>query len=171
MPNGPADFAFTATNGATPASFTLDDDADPTLSNTQVLTGLVDGQTYVVTETSANQAGFSLTGLVCTGGGADTTVEFATGVATIGFDAGETIVCTFTNTQAGATLTLQKAWVNLRRVTRRICWRQGRREPGRRRRRRRIRRRPRSTLNVFSGETVNLSEVLGAANLAVTPRS
>ncbi len=69
VPNGPANFAFTATGGATPAGFTLDDDADPVLSNTQVLTGLVDGQTYVVTETSANAAGFTLTGLVCTGGG------------------------------------------------------------------------------------------------------
>ncbi len=39
VPNGPADFAFTATNGATPAGFTLDDDADPALSNTQLLTG------------------------------------------------------------------------------------------------------------------------------------
>ena len=75
VPNGPADFAFTATNGATPATFTLDDDADPTLSNTQVLSGLVDGQSYVVTETSANQAGFSLSDLVCTGGGANTTVN------------------------------------------------------------------------------------------------
>ncbi len=72
------------------------------LSNTQLLTGLVDGQSYVVTETSANAAGFTLTGLVCTGGGADTTVDLAAGVATIGFDAGETIVCTFTNTQQGS---------------------------------------------------------------------
>ena len=80
-PNGPADFSFTATNSTTPAipptpaTFALDDDADPALSNSQVLTGLVDGQSYVVTETSANQAGFSLTGLVCTGGGDDTTVD------------------------------------------------------------------------------------------------
>ena len=69
------------------------------MSNTQLLTGLVDGQSYVVTETSANAAGFSLTGLVCTGGGADTTVESRGGVATIGFDAGENIVCTYTNSQ------------------------------------------------------------------------
>ena len=95
VPNGPTNFAFTATNSTTPAlpptpaAFSLDDDADAALSNTQVLTGLADGQTYVVTETTANQAGFTLTGLVCTGGGADTTVNPATGVATIGFDAGE----------------------------------------------------------------------------------
>ena len=75
VPDGPADFAFTADNGATPAGFSLDDDADAALSNTQLLTGLVDGQSYVVTETSANAAGFSLTDLVCTGGGADTTVD------------------------------------------------------------------------------------------------
>ena len=82
--------------------FSLDDDADAALSNTQLLTGLVDGQTYVVTETTANAAGFSLTDLVCTGGGADTTVDIPGGVATIGFDAGEDIVCTFTNTQQGS---------------------------------------------------------------------
>ncbi len=80
VPNGPADFAFTAArNAAIPAAFTLDDDADPALSNTQLLTGLVDGQSYVVTETSANAAGFTLTGLACTGGGADTTVDIRGG--------------------------------------------------------------------------------------------
>ena len=62
----------------------------------------MDGQSYVVTETTANAAGFTLTDLVCTGGGADTTVDVPGGVATIGFDAGETIVCTFTNTQQGS---------------------------------------------------------------------
>ncbi len=102
VPNGPADFSFTATNAATPANFSLDDDANGTLSNTQPLAAIVDGQSYVVTETSANAAGFSLTNLVCTGGGGDTTVDIPTGVATIGFDAGETIVCTYTNTQQGS---------------------------------------------------------------------
>src|SRR5262245_30541750 len=97
--NGPANFKFKANNSATPANFTLDDDADPTLSNTQALSTLVDGQTYVVTETSANAGGVSLTDLECVGGGADTSVLGA--VATIGFDAGETIVCTFENTQQG----------------------------------------------------------------------
>ena len=73
------------------------------LSNTQLLTGLVDGQSYVVTETSANAAGFSLTGLVCTGGGRGHHGDIPRrGVATIGFDAGETIVCTYTNTQQGS---------------------------------------------------------------------
>ena len=41
--------------GRLPAGFSLDDDADPALSNTQLLTGLVDGQSYVVTETSAQR--------------------------------------------------------------------------------------------------------------------
>jgi len=76
----------------------LDDDADPALSSSQLLTTLVDGQSYVITETTANEAGFSLTDVVCVGGGDDTTVDIPGGVATIGFDAGETIACTFTNT-------------------------------------------------------------------------
>src|SRR5260221_318409 len=56
-------FPYTTLFRSTPATFSLDDDANATLSNTQVLSGLVDGQTYVVTETSANAGGFSLMGL------------------------------------------------------------------------------------------------------------
>ena len=90
VPNGPGGLrVHGATTGRPRPAFSLDDDADATLSNTQLLTGVVDGQTYVVTETTANAAGFTLTDLVCTGGGADTTVDVPGGVATIGFDAGE----------------------------------------------------------------------------------
>ncbi len=103
VPDGPADFAFTATNAATPAAFTLDDDADPALSNTQLLTG-AGGRPELCGHRDVGQRGrvhADGPGL-CTGGGADTTVDIAAGVATIGFDAGETIVCTFTNTQQGS---------------------------------------------------------------------
>ena len=48
-PDGPQDFSFTAT-GLTPAAFSLDDDADATLSNTAEFTGLTPGDGYAVAE-------------------------------------------------------------------------------------------------------------------------
>ena len=51
--------------------------------------------------------GWSLTNLVCTGGGADSSTSVANRVATLDIDAGETVVCTFTNTK-GASLTVVK---------------------------------------------------------------
>jgi len=61
QPNDAQDFAFTTT-GTGLSSFSLDDDADPTLSNTQVFSGLLPG-TRTVSETAV--AGWSLTNLVC----------------------------------------------------------------------------------------------------------
>ena len=43
--------------------------------------------------------GWSLTNLVCTGGGADSSTSVANRVATLDIDAGESVVCTFTNTK------------------------------------------------------------------------
>jgi hypothetical protein len=95
VPNGPQDFSYTGTSdqstGISP--FSLDDDADVTLSNTNVITGLKPGA-YTVTE--AAQAGFDLTGLTCTAGGTGNTT---TGVATITLAAGGSVTCTYVNTQ------------------------------------------------------------------------
>ena len=44
QPNDPQDFAFTAGGGLSPSSFSLDDDSDPTLSNTRTFTNVVAGQ-------------------------------------------------------------------------------------------------------------------------------
>ena len=56
---------------------------------------------YSVTETVASlPAGFSLTDLTCTGGGANTSTAGA--VATIGLDENESITCTYTNTKSGS---------------------------------------------------------------------
>ena len=51
MPNDPQDFAFTAGGGLSPASFSLDDDANATLSNTQTFTNVVPGCGYSLAET------------------------------------------------------------------------------------------------------------------------
>src|SRR4029077_12016616 len=61
MPNLDQDFAFTTT-GTGLSGFSLDDDADGTLSNTQTFTGLLPGA-FSVTEGSV--ADWSLTDLAC----------------------------------------------------------------------------------------------------------
>src|SRR4029078_3370035 len=52
-------------------------------------------------------AGWSLTALSCTGAGADSSTDLGTRTATLDIDAGETVVCTYTNTK-GASLTVVK---------------------------------------------------------------
>jgi len=108
VPQDPQDFAFT-TSGAGLSNFSLDDDGDPALPNSQTFPALVPGS-YTVSESAL--AGWRLTALSCSGdtdGG--TTVNLAAGTATIDLDANEHITCTFTNTKA-ASLQLRKQWVN-----------------------------------------------------------
>src|SRR2546421_8341709 len=50
-PNAPQDFGFTAGGGLSPSSFSLDDDSDPTLSNTRTFSDLVPGSGYSLDET------------------------------------------------------------------------------------------------------------------------
>ena len=98
VPDGPQDFTFNpSANLNSDANFLLDDDADGTLLNTVTFSGLSPGS-YTVEELAA--AGFDLTDITCVGGGANTTDTGAT--ATIGLDAGESVTCTYTNTQEGS---------------------------------------------------------------------
>ncbi len=96
-PNDPQDFAFAGLGG-----FTLDDDTDPTLSNTFTASGLASG-TYDVTETVP--ADWSLSGIECNDGDGGTTVEGAT--VHVDLDPGQNITCTFTNSR-DATVTIVK---------------------------------------------------------------
>lgn len=105
VPNSAQDFAFSVT-GARLSAFSLDDDADATLSNTRTFTGLAAGS-YSVTETALT--GWGLTGLTCTDPDGGTSVNVATRVATIDMDASEDITCTYTNTQLAPTLSITKA--------------------------------------------------------------
>ncbi|MES3034317.1 MAG: hypothetical protein V4813_10035 [Gemmatimonadota bacterium] len=98
VPNAAQDFAFTTT-GTGLSSFSLDDDADPTLPNTTTFNNLVPGS-YSVTETGV--AGWTLTNLVCSAGGTP-----AGAVANITLAAGASVTCTYTNTK-DATLTIVK---------------------------------------------------------------
>jgi hypothetical protein len=87
-PNAAQDFAF-ACGGL--GLFTLDDDADGTLPNTQTFTGVVAGS-YTCTEST--QFGYQIT-INCTDPDLGTTV--AEPSATIDVDPGETVTCTFLN--------------------------------------------------------------------------
>jgi Divergent InlB B-repeat domain len=105
LPNHPQNFSFTTTGGLSPPSFSLDDDADGTLPNQLLFSGLEDG-TYSVIE-DANPPGWQLTDIDCAGGGSDT---FDTGrTATIGLDPGESVVCTFQNTEEGSITVVKDA--------------------------------------------------------------
>ena len=102
VPDGPQDFAYTTTGGLNPATFDLDDDADPTLSNTQTYSNIPVGS-YTVTETAV--AGFTTT-LACVDPDGGTTTSGAT--ATIDLDPGETVTCTYTNTEQPGTIEIIK---------------------------------------------------------------
>ena len=72
----PEDFSFTTT-GTGLSAFLLDDDADPTLSNTKVFQGQLHGQTKTVVE--GTEANFTLTSITCsTGGSGSTSTRTAT---------------------------------------------------------------------------------------------
>lgn len=90
-PDGPQDFGFTITGGLQPASFSLDDDSDPTLPKSQSYTNVPSG-TYTITE--LGQAGWMVVSIGCVGA-----AGISTGVssATITVLAGSNVTCTFKN--------------------------------------------------------------------------
>ncbi len=108
VPNSAQDFSFT---GSGPGGynfgggFSLDDDADGTFPNTRTFTNLVPGA-YSVTEGAL--AGWSLTGLTCTDPDNGSTTDLGTATASIDLDAGESVICTFTNTQWITSIILTK---------------------------------------------------------------
>jgi hypothetical protein len=103
QPDNAQDFGFTS-NVAGNASFSLDDDADPTLSNTKTMSNVVPGS-YTVTE--GLTSGWQLTSLVCVDPTSNSSGSTSTRIASINLAAGETVTCTYTNLQL-ATLTLNK---------------------------------------------------------------
>ncbi|OGG47390.1 hypothetical protein A2671_01050, partial [Candidatus Kaiserbacteria bacterium RIFCSPHIGHO2_01_FULL_49_13] len=107
IPNNAQDFSFT-TFGTGLSPFSLDDDGETTiLSNTKTFTGLLPGS-YSVTETV--QAGYNLTGLICTDPTTNTTWDTNTRTASIDVGASETVSCTFTNEPTQGTIELKKVW-------------------------------------------------------------
>src|SRR5262245_55180907 len=109
VPNAAQDFSYTTTGGLSPATFSLDDDADPALSNTQVYNNQAPGN-YTVTETLP-VFGYALTDLTCvvnhSEAGSPTTASpsggSATATSTITLGNLGDVTCTYTNTrQLGA---------------------------------------------------------------------
>src|SRR5205807_955164 len=91
QPNDPQDFAFTAGGGLSPASFQLDDDLDPALSNTQTFSNVVPGGGYSLSETVPS--GWDLASSTCDDGSP---------ISNVNVSAGETVTCTFTNLKRGS---------------------------------------------------------------------
>ena len=79
-------------------TFTLDDDLTETIPN-------IPAGTYTVTETVP--IGWELTGLTCDDPDGGSSTDPISGTATIDLDAGETITCTFTNSEWG-TIVIEK---------------------------------------------------------------
>jgi hypothetical protein len=101
VPDAPDNFIFTSDIPSN-SSFQLDDDADEALLNSQIFGNLVPG-TYTITE--GELGGWKLTDLVFVEDKmANSTRDFANGVATIIVDPGESVTVTFENTKLGSIL-------------------------------------------------------------------
>lgn len=97
-PNDTQDFTFTGCKGTDCGPFTLDDDTDPTRSDSVTAPSLAPG-TYTITQSAVPH--WALTSLTCTGGG---TTDLASRRATIALTAGESTTCTFTDTSASISI-------------------------------------------------------------------
>lgn len=130
-PDGPQDFAFTTAGGLVPAAFALDDDQDPTLSNTRAYPGIVSATKSTFTFTEAVTSGWTLGSIGCatvTAGGGTVgaqTIDVANRKVSVPLDEGEEITCTFQNA-ANTTGTLLERFTATRRGTAVLLrWRTG----------------------------------------------
>ena len=96
-PNDAQDVTFTGCQGPWCGPFTLDDDTDPTRSNST--TADLEPGTYTVTQDAIPN--WTLSTLTCDTG---ETTSLANRRATIDLTAGEDVTCTFTNTSASITI-------------------------------------------------------------------
>src|SRR5215211_1456930 len=103
----PQDFDFDLTGAAVPADLDLDTDGGDATLPSQETFPISAGQLGAYTVAESTVAGWDLTALSCTGGGADSSTSLGDRKATLDIDAGETVVCTFTNTKH-ASLTVVK---------------------------------------------------------------
>ncbi len=105
VPNDAQDFTFDIAHSGSPTGhFSLDDDNNGTLPNSQ--TFVVPPGTYGVTETNI-PASWTLTNLVCavTKGNGGSTFTVAKPLATINLNDGDEVTCTYTDTKVTTTST------------------------------------------------------------------
>ena len=114
VPDHAQDFAFSATGGLSPSSFTLDNDdtlASPSATpNTQAYPGIVVFTNYTVTETAVSNWSIGISCAITSPNGGS--ASGSGGTATINLKEGENATCTFTNTLQQGTLTVIKNVVN-----------------------------------------------------------
>ena len=96
-PQGPADTSFTGDLG----TFSLDDDADPTLSDRRTINNLTPGAFSVLASVPPDLV---LLGIVCDDPDGGTTVDVATGEANIDLDLGEELTCVFRSVESATLL-------------------------------------------------------------------
>ena len=100
-PNDAQDFEFTAGGGLSPASFQLDDDSNPTLSNTRTFADVNPGGGYSLSETVPS--GWDQITATCDDGSPVSNVNVAPG---------ETVTCTFLNRKRGKVIVVKDATPN-----------------------------------------------------------
>src|SRR5439155_387350 len=101
QPNDPQDFSFTAGGGLSPSSFSLDDDSDPTLSNTQTFNNVVPRSGDSVAET--DPGGWDLSSATCDDGSP---------ISNVNISAAETVTCTVTNRKRGQIVVVEDSQPN-----------------------------------------------------------
>ena len=108
VPNDAQDFSFNLNNNSTISQdFSLDDDADGTLPNSQTFS--VPPGAWTTTELNI-PSGWSLTNLVCVDPTNNTTVNGA--VASINLASSETVTCTYTDSRNPGSLKISKSLSN-----------------------------------------------------------
>ena len=100
-PNHAQNFSFTMAGPSGSGNFSLDDDADPTLSNSRTSTALVLGA-YTVSEGDPG-AMWDNTGIACASslGSMSSTISLPARSASFTLRPGETVTCTFVNVMRG----------------------------------------------------------------------
>ncbi|MCP4002329.1 MAG: hypothetical protein GY727_15590 [Gammaproteobacteria bacterium] len=103
VPDADQDFYFSIDGGLSPASFTLDDDTDGTLSNSQTFNNVLVGAYNLAQQANADYSG----SVSCV----DPNGSVSNLDATIQLDQDETVTCTYTNVKI-PTLTVVKTAIN-----------------------------------------------------------
>ena len=99
VPNDPQDFSFTAGGGLSPASFSLDDDSDGTLSNTRTFANVAAGQRLLAVARPCRAAGTRPAPRATTAARCRTSTSRP----------GEIVTCTFTNRKRGRIVAVKDA--------------------------------------------------------------